>query len=264
MNDLTMRSTHFDFGKNWTSYAKLIDAGKLDRARFCLARMMGDMEGKSFLDIGCGSGLSSLAALTLGTGSVTAIDIDEDSASTTTALLASARSKGWEVRHQSVFDMPAETFDIVYSWGVLHHTGDMWRAIERSAAAVAPSGMFAFALYEKTPLCGAWRIEKRFYSHAPGFVQAALRGAYEAMQMAARMATGRSPFVRRREIPRGMDHAHDVHDWLGGYPYESTTFTEVDPFMKRLGFALVSHAPARVRGRGIGGSACSEYVYRRV
>ena len=38
-------------------------------------------------------------------------------------------------------------FDIVYSWGVLHHTGDVWHAIENAASRVKPGGIFYIALY---------------------------------------------------------------------------------------------------------------------
>ena len=264
MTDLTHRSTHFDFGENWASFSNIIDEARTQDAERSVAALVGALAGRSFLDIGCGSGLFSLAALRLGADRVVAIDIDEHSTWATTALLAQSGERKWQVREQSIFDFGDETFDIVYSWGVLHHTGDMWRAIERASSAVRPGGTFAFALYEKTRFCPIWRLEKRLYRRAPALVQGLVRMGYETMQVAARIAAGRDPFLRRQNLRRGMDYAHDVHDWLGGYPYESTTLAEVEQVMRRLGFELVSHLAARLKARGVGGSACSEYVYRRV
>ncbi len=264
MADLTLRTAHFDFGENWASYSGLIDSDRVQQAIGNVEALAGPVAGKSFLDIGCGSGLFSLAASRLGAAGVTAIDIDERSVATATALLTNHGARDWNVREQSVFDLGAEQFDIVYSWGVLHHTGDMWRAIERAAAAVKPGGTFAFALYEKTPLCRFWRIEKRLYRRAPRFVQGVARIAFEALQMTARLAAFRSPLLRREGIRRGMDYSHDLHDWLGGYPYESTSIAEVEPFMRALGFEKIRNNQARVKAKGIGGSPCSEYVFRRL
>ena len=127
--------------------------------------------GKTFLDIGCGSGLNALAALSLGAASVTAVDIDENSVSTTQALLAArAPNPNWSAKLASVFDMTPDTFgtfDVVYSWGVLHHTGSMWKAIDCAARLVSPGGLYAIAIYTKTPLCGFWQYEKAFYSKSP-------------------------------------------------------------------------------------------------
>ena len=129
------------------------------------------LAGKDLLDIGCGSGLHSLAALLLGAASVTAIDIDENSVSTTQALLTKyvAVSK-WTVKVGSIFDASPATlgqFDVVYSWGVLHHTGDMWLAFEKTASLVRPAGLLAIAIYARTICDAFWRVEKRLYAGRP-------------------------------------------------------------------------------------------------
>ncbi|MCA3275110.1 MAG: class I SAM-dependent methyltransferase [Methylobacterium sp.] len=130
------------------------------------------------LDIGCGSGLHSLAALRLGAARVHAIDLDRLSVETTRDLLGRyAAGEAWTVEELSVFDMAGlPQYDIVYSWGVLHHTGAMRRAIGEAAARVAPGGLLCLALYRRTPFCGLWRIEKRLYCASPAPVQRLLRG----------------------------------------------------------------------------------------
>jgi 2-polyprenyl-6-hydroxyphenyl methylase/3-demethylubiquinone-9 3-methyltransferase len=260
------RATHFEFGKNWESYASLIDDSRLAAAMENVRSLAGDIRGMSFLDIGSGSGLFSKAALRMGAHRVVAVDLDENAVRTTRAVLAGEDGE-WEVLEASLFDLPAKglgTFDIVYAWGVLHHSGGMWRAIDRAAEMVASGGVFAFALYERTLFCRAWRVEKLFYRKAPGLIQAAMRGAYFAALSAGFLARGKNPLRNiRTRAARGMDVRHDVHDWLGGYPYESTGFDAVDARLRKLGFVLEQHRPAAVPAGGIFGSACSEYVYRK-
>ena len=140
----------------------------------------GDLNGKRFLDIGCGSGLHALAALRLGASEVVALDIDSDSVATTRRLLESrASGQRWSTLEASVFDLQPQMlglFDVVYSWGVLHHTGDMYRALRAAAALLAPDGRFLFALYRRTRMCWFWKLEKRWYAHASLAAQASARG----------------------------------------------------------------------------------------
>ena len=120
--DLTERETHFEFGENWKNYARTIDQKRIDSAVEGVKKLFPDgLAGKDILDVGCGSGLHSLAALLLGAASVTAIDIDENSVSTTQALLTKyAPDSKWTAKVVSIFDASPATlgqFDVVYSWG---------------------------------------------------------------------------------------------------------------------------------------------------
>jgi 2-polyprenyl-6-hydroxyphenyl methylase/3-demethylubiquinone-9 3-methyltransferase len=265
--DLLDLSTHFRFGENWAGYSELVDDRRIAAARESVARLVGDLGGKSFLDIGSGSGLFSVAALRLGAGEVLATDIDPDSVATTRKLL-SREGGSWRAQQVSVFDLAAdvpERFDVVYSWGVLHHTGSMWRALDCAAAMVKPDGILVFALYERTPLCGAWTREKRLYRKLPRAVQKLFRGVYLTAWGAGMLAKGHNPrrYIREGRQERGMDVFHDVHDWMGGYPYESTTPVVIDDFMTKRGFERQKVVPWPVRLGGLLGSGCSEYVYRK-
>lgn len=266
--DLTDRATHFDFGKNWANYSGLVDEQRLGAAIESVRGLVGDLSGKTFLDIGSGSGLFSLSALHLGAAHVTATDIDEDSTATTRSMLESFGDPSrWTAERISVFHLKPEehgTFDVVYSWGVLHHTGKMWPAIEAASRMVKPGGLFALALYEKTPLCGFWKVEKQAYMKAGRWGQKALRGLYVAAYGAGLLATGRNPVARIKSArERGMDPMFDVHDWMGGFPYESCNKEEVSAFLKPRGFTPLLEKPVPVRAAGLFGSGCSEYVYRR-
>jgi SAM-dependent methyltransferase len=265
--DLTDRSTHFEFGENWLSYAQTINDESVAWAERSLEQMLQlDVRGKSFLDIGSGSGLFSLAALSLGAVPLYAIDIDENSVTATQQLLQSrAPTSNWRVEKRSILEpgVPTDQFDVVYSWGVLHHTGDMWRAIECAAARVRPGGTLAIALYRKTYLCPLWTIEKRLYTKHPKMVAPVANALFKTLWVSAQLLLGRNPLARIRSYRshRGMSWAHNVNDWVGGYPYESALFEEVVTFLARRGFTL-RHSNARRRKEiGVLGSGCDEYVF---
>jgi 2-polyprenyl-6-hydroxyphenyl methylase/3-demethylubiquinone-9 3-methyltransferase len=269
MHDLTDRASHFEFGQNWLSYTKSLNDQQIARAEGSLRRLLQiDLSGRSFLDIGCGSGLFSLAALRLGAQPVRAIDIDENSVASTRQLLAArAPTDRWQVDHLSILEPTAlvDTYDIVYSWGVLHHTGSMWSAIELAAKRVAKGGLFAIALYRKTYLCPLWVVEKRLYTRHPRTAAPIANALFKGAWVSAQLLRGRNPLSRIRSYHsvRGMSWSHDVHDWLGGYPYESTTFDEVVAFLRRCGLDLVRSNARRRKEIGLFGSGCDEYVFAR-
>jgi 2-polyprenyl-6-hydroxyphenyl methylase/3-demethylubiquinone-9 3-methyltransferase len=269
---LTDIDSHFAFGRNWASFVTELDDAQVERAVRGLARLLSpeEIEGKTFLDIGCGSGLSMLAALRLGAATATGVDIDQSSVDTARRLLeqrAASEVSKWSVSTASVFDLtPATygTFDVVHSWGVLHHTGDMHRAIVTAGQLVALGGIYVLALYQRTPSCEMWKREKRFYSAAHPAVQTAVRVTYKGAYLTKVLVTGNNPiaYVRDYGSERGMDFHHDVHDWLGGYPYESVDPAELQAELAGQGFEAVRSFVVPVR-RGVLGTRCDEYVVRR-
>jgi SAM-dependent methyltransferase len=267
--DLLDQKSHFAFGENWASYAKLVTQAEIDHAMTHLRTLARrDLSGKRFLDIGCGSGLHALAALRLGAAEVVAIDIDPDSVATTQRMLqVHAAGRAWQVEGRSVFELDAVwqgQFDVVYSWGVLHHTGDMHGALRRAAALVKPGGVFIFALYRRTSLCSLWSMEKRWYAGAGPRAQAVVRRVFTALYgVAFRLRTRRS--FRRHVVEyrqrRGMSFPHDVHDWLGGWPYESISPAQTDSLMRQLDMQPVRMFAHSGKSIGLFGSGCDEYVY---
>jgi SAM-dependent methyltransferase len=268
--DLKRVETHFEFGKNWSSYAELIGQPQIDEAKKGLLKLLtaDELRGHSFLDIGCGSGLHALAAAQLGVARIQAFDIDPDSVATTKAVLTRhAVSVPWQAEQVSVFDLDPDRhgrFDVVYSWGVLHHTGDMNAAIEKAASLVAPDGHLALALYRRTRADAFWVREKRWYASASPGQQSAARGVYRGFMRLMYRLRGNdfNAYVANYKSSRGMDFDHDVHDWLGGYPYESILASELGPRLEALGFTPVRVFAGELT-RGLLGSGCDEYVYRR-
>jgi 2-polyprenyl-6-hydroxyphenyl methylase/3-demethylubiquinone-9 3-methyltransferase len=264
--------THFRVGENWSRYSRLLDESRISQATEDLRRFLGveTLHGARFLDISCGSGVHSLAAIRLGAAHVMAIDIDEDSVETTRSVLA-AHGAGdrFDCRRVSIFEADARdlgTFDVVYSWGVLHHTGAMHEAIERAALLVNEGGLLALALYRKTILCGFWKIEKRAYSRMPRWVQRFLIRLYTTKSQVGCLVRGRNfaQYVAEYARKRGMSYEHDVHDWLGGFPYESVTPKAFGEFVEGLGFQRES--PLRLDGRvlwTLSSGGCQEIRFRK-
>ena len=256
MNDIEPR---FKFGRNWLQYSKTIDETAVVSASDGLTQLLGghSLAGKDFLDIGGGSGLHSIAASWLGARSVTAFDYDPDSVEATRrnfARFASAAqptlARGDILQH----DIQG-TFDVVYSWGVLHHTGDMWQAINNAARLVADDGLLVIAIYKKTRLCGAWTAIKRLYSSSGSGLRFSMAAAFLTPLFLGKILT-------RQKFPRGMSWYYDAIDWLGGYPYESATPDEIVDFVEQAGFAILATVNTG-RMLGIFGSSCTEYVFRK-
>lgn len=269
MSRLESVDTHFAFGENWKSFLSTVDAAEIDRSDEGMRSLFPGcaLVGKTFLDIGCGSGLPALSAIRLGAAHVTCIDIDRHSVEAATSLLTRmTSSEKWSAAIKSVFQLsPTEDglFDVVHSWGVLHHTGNMWRAVDCASALVKPGGMLCIALYEKTMLCPAWKIEKRIYSRGSRRLQGVIRTLFIALnRFGARLAGNDYDEMRRRytEENRGMDWEHDLHDWLGGYPYESASMAEVEDHLRRLGFRVLHRTGLGRTRHGLWGSGCAEYV----
>jgi len=271
--NLLQQQSHFAFGKNWLDYARKIDEAKISQAMADLRQLSGRQrfDGLSFLDIGCGSGLSALAAARLGANRIMGVDIDPDSvkaAKWVFARFAPDFPANFQVR--SVFDLTAAEFgrfDIVYSWGVLHHTGDMTRAIETAGALVKPDGELYLALYRKTPFCGMWRGIKHWYSKAPPSSQRRARSTYIFLRKTVfKMKHQDFDAYVRGYACRGMDYYNDVHDWLGGYPYQSIAPDACHALLTRSGFTVDREFVQQRRGplRGFLGSGCDQYAFHRV
>jgi 2-polyprenyl-6-hydroxyphenyl methylase/3-demethylubiquinone-9 3-methyltransferase len=250
----------FAFGRNWQLFVKnYLTDERIEEAARSLREFCGPdaINGKSFVDIGCGSGLFSLTALNLGAKHILSIDIDLDSVECCKNLRKSAGNpNNWEVRQASILDAQdianIGSFDMVYSWGVLHHTGKMWQAVSNAASLVRPGGHLYIAIYNKEERFRVhrdgrigssrfWNVEKRIYSSLPWFVQNVIDYMLMSLLIGIYCVTFRNPVteIRNHKTLRGMSWRTDIKDWLGGYPYEYATAKEVTDFVTGLGFRII-------------------------
>lgn len=228
-----------------------------------------DLAGKSFLDVGCGSGLSSLAASRLGCNEIVSFDYDANSVAATLAIRAkefSGNSGSWKVLQGSVLDekVMAELppFDIVYSWGVLHHTGQMWPALDAAAGKVKPGGSFYFALYnDQGWISKYWLAVKKAYVSSPAVLKFLMLcvywGYFGVLFFVADLVRLRNPLTRHRTGRRGMKFFYDVIDWVGGLPFETAKPVDVQKFLEARGFSAVRET---LVGRRHG---CNEFLFRK-
>lgn len=238
--------SRFEFGANWANFVdKHFSQERVDISRRHLLDFLGreSLEGLSILDIGCGSGLHSLAAWQAGARRILSFDYDPNSVSTTRALHKLAHAPAaWDVMQGSVLDanfMAAlPQVDLVYSWGVLHHTGDVWNALRQACGRVALGGLLYIALYSAdmqiNPPPEYWLDVKRRYVSASPWRRRWMELAY-----LWRFRLNRKPWrlpslllqARRYKKSRGMNYMTDVRDWLGGWPMEFCRDADVVRFV---------------------------------
>jgi 2-polyprenyl-6-hydroxyphenyl methylase/3-demethylubiquinone-9 3-methyltransferase len=262
---------YFKFGENWDKFIDKMDKSAIQQAVVDIVRLLGtdDLSGKSVIDIGSGSGIHSVAFYQLNPLKVDSIDCDQDSVRATYDLISSmGYPVGRNVREANILDLDTfhrAKYDVVYAWGVLHHTGNLQLALENSAALVNKHGLLAIALYRKTLFCKFWRIEKRFYSKSPYLIQKMIFSLYIALFFLFFSVIRRRNFfsyIKNYKNSRGMNFFIDVHDWLGGYPYESINPLELRSKMKILGFQEL-RAFTRPPGINLFSSGCDEFVFKK-
>ncbi|MBV8054632.1 MAG: class I SAM-dependent methyltransferase [Deltaproteobacteria bacterium] len=261
----------FEFGKNWTRFLASLDSERVDEAVKSLKSMLEieDLRGRRFLDIGSGSGLFSLAARRLG-AEVCSFDYDPASVACTAELKRRYFDSdgGWRVEEGSALDpeylATLGKFDVVYSWGVLHHTGAMWQALQNVVPLVERRGKLFISIYnDQGGKSRRWTAVKRIYNRLPAplrWLMVGGIGSYSVTRSTlGNLVRGQNPvrWIADRKRSRGMSYFVDLIDWVGGYPFEVARPEEIFDFFRAHEFALERLKTAN------GGHGCNEFVFVR-
>ena len=263
----------FLFGKNWEKFSKNIDTQNIKYSCDSLKELLkvSTLKGKTFLDIGCGSGIHSIAALKLGAKKVEAFDYDIDSVKTSKKILKKFCPKNnWSVKQASILDNKNEffkkKFDYIYSWGVLHHTGDMWKALDNVVKITKKNTIIAIAIYnDQGGASKRWLFIKKIYNKYPNNEKNLILFFFflffELRNILVRVLYRKNIFSledwRLRKKNRGMSVLTDLNDWIGGYPFEVSSPERIFNYFKDKGFILIN-----LKTCG-GGPGCNEYVFKK-
>lgn len=266
------RGERFEFGKNWSLFLSTLNESRIALAENSLRRMLEveDLCGKKFLDIGSGSGLFSLAARRLG-ARVHSFDFDPHSVACTQELRRRyfPDDSDWTIEEESALNAAylesLGQFDVVYSWGVLHHTGRMWEALENAHLPVAANGKLFIAIYnDMGSQTTRWRLIKRAYNELPRLLRAPFAAIVIAPEEGKALLRSLLKLRPQEYLKswanydaggRGMNRWRDIVDWVGGYPYEVARPEEILDFYRARGFTLI-----RLKCGGVG-LGCNEFVF---
>ncbi|GAA5070591.1 class I SAM-dependent methyltransferase [Lysobacter panacisoli] len=262
-----MTQSAFDFGQNWKEFSEqALTEERFQQARADFSKLMEGipLKDRTFIDIGFGQGLSLLCAIEHG-AKVHGLDINPKCRDVFVANRERLNVAGAdaEIAVGSILDgQPLDVvrawqpggYDVVHSWGVLHHTGRMWQAIENAASLVRPGGHLVIAIYNRHWSSLPWLAIKRLYVALPKVLQSLMNRLFvPVIYVAKLLVTGRNPL----KMERGMDFYYNVVDWVGGYPYEYASRNEIETHASRLGFTPVNFT------RTIVPIGCNEFVFRR-
>lgn len=194
-----MRKTDEFYDVLWTQHLP-----KIEKQIEFLNKLIGrdNIENKIVLDAGCGTGIAAISFKKLGANKVIGIDISKKSLLTAKKLAEEAGVK-LKFITGDLLNLPLKgNFDIIHSFGALHHTGDTKGAFANLINLLGENGQFYLALY--------WRTRLTFLHQ---FIRKILRLLPEsAWEPISKFIT--KFMVGKKKTQRGFDGYGEALDWL--------------------------------------------------
>jgi SAM-dependent methyltransferase len=270
----------FDFGENWKNYnKKYLTEDKIRQANEAFIKFteIQTLTELTVVDIGCGSGIHSLNFSRMNPKFLLSFDYDYKSVEATNYLKEVHKNKNWDVKQGSILDekflLRMPQFDLVYAWGVLHHTGNVWLAIKNSCDLVSEGGILYLALYSSDVKMlnresTYWLKVKKKYNQS-GFIGkrlielsfisrekylSALNFLRVLIKSLVSRQKNKTKFFSRQKRYRGMSYLIDVRDWLGGWPMEYVSDDAVIELVSSKNFVL-----KKIKK----GEACTEFLFKK-
>ena len=173
------------------------------------------LRGKDVLDVGCGSGIATQMLAEAG-ANVTAVDLTDWAVETTRRRLAAFGLEG-DVRREDAEQLPFadESFDLVFSWGVIHHSSDMDRALAELVRVCRRGGRIVIMVYHRHSLFFlvyrgfqrflplARRLGLHFEGAREGETEGLIARHFTRDELVARLQ--RAGLVDVRVVPYGQD-----------------------------------------------------------
>ena len=257
---MTTSDGAFDFGSNWHSFLSSITNERILIAEQHLQSVLqlGNMglAGKTFLDVGSGSGLFSLAAYRLG-GKVLSFDLNPLAVTCARELRAmyGGNADDWAIVEGDMLDASflhsLGRFNVVYAFGSLHHTGNMWQALRDVVGCIAPKGQLYLGIYNDQGMRSRmWKLVKQTYCTGTAgklVIESMFMPYYFVRFCIASVKLRRNQFAHYK-TNRGMSAFHDWRDWLGGLPFEVASFNAVTNTVSDMGFWVAWAMPTKGAG----------------
>ena len=104
-------------------------------------------------------------------------------------------------------EIQPEGYDVVHAWGVLHHTGNMARALRICADLVRPGGYMIVSIYNHHWTSPLWKKLKQVYCFSPKTIKKIIVYSFAPLIWAAKLCVTKN-WPSKKE--RGMDFFFDV------------------------------------------------------
>lgn len=172
------------------------------------------VKGKRVLDGGSGSGMVSVAFALMG-ADVTGVDITPKCVEN-----GYKRAEHYGVKCKFIneslvtLDLSNEHFDIIYSWGVLHHTEDARQSFFSLARHLREGGEIIVAVYLKTKISWFWNFARIFYQNAPTVFKTIFLNIGSVFLNIVDLFR-KIIFNKERYMMRGTNNKEILNDWFG-------------------------------------------------